>query len=201
MVCFQVTEKILKLLLRRFGSQRGVGWRRLKPMVLSIAVWHSWSTTILLCAMKGRPRITGAHKDGAISVCTAFEVHKLQGLYKDNLTHSVNVRAHFTPFSGITSSTGIGSWSLHHLKPREVMKLSLIKTVCVSWSISALNVIRNSLVFPSIVQCQYRCGNVNSARSLGDAFSTPLFRGRTEVVRLMLPEESLLLSPSMTLMH
>lgn len=50
-----------------FSLRGGVGFNRSNPVFLSTAVQAVWSTTILLCAKKGIPSITGAQRDREIT--------------------------------------------------------------------------------------------------------------------------------------
>ena len=117
----------------------------------------------VVCTKNGSPKITGAHRDRAMTAWTVFEVHDPTISYKEIFTHSVRVVTNFTPFSGIANSTGKGLCSLWHFNESCWTRSSLIRTAWAPWSISVFKGRGKISTSPLMEHCQNRCGTVNSA--------------------------------------
>src|ERR1700691_3309206 len=127
-----------------------------KLLFLSMAVHADASTTMLLCAKNGRPRIIGEQSLSTMIVQMDFEDQYKGGLWSCTLTYSENLISTFCPFFSIASSAVYGS--CRHLRRRQslVTYSSLIKAAEEPWSIRALNVIGDPSALVPARHFQYR---------------------------------------------
>src|ERR1700730_14797542 len=94
---FRLRKNCFSFCLTGLGGGGRVWFSKSNPESLSIAVLVSWSITILLCFKKGKPNITGAQREEAMTAWTIFEVQEPILSYKDSLTHSCNSTTFLSP--------------------------------------------------------------------------------------------------------
>src|ERR1700719_602957 len=164
--CFSSLKKSLSFCFGGFGGRGGTGCNKSKLQFLSMAVRADASTTILLCAKNGRPRIMGEQSPGAMIARMVLDDQYKEGSWSCNLTYSENFTSTFCPFFSIASSAVYGSRRRLRRRQSFVANSGLIKAAEEPWSIRASNVIGEPSTSLPAKHFQYRWGVCSGDASL-----------------------------------
>src|SRR5882762_5924769 len=187
--CCSSLKNFLSFCFGGFGGRGATGCNKSKLQFLSMTVRSDASTTILLCAKNGRPRIMGEQSPGAMIAWMVLDDQYKEGSWSCNLTYSENLTSTFCPFFSIASSAVYGLCRRLRRRQSFVTNSGLIKAAEEPWSIRASNVTGEPSTSLPAKHFQYKWGTCS-----GDASLRGLKTGGTVC---LLTDEKPLLSDSL----